>query len=150
MGVAKSGVHRRLLRIVNNPKIYRIRHDDLGLTLSSPSVPLTPDYCSHNTWPSIFSPYLWFYQSWTWSIHDNPKISFSGLSVNYSVTTMVKLAMSSRPNTTNKCIWIWWGTLSDDVSSSSIGWWVSDAVVLSCSNFVCIHGIFVRISPSTR
>ena len=23
-----------------------------------PSVPLTPDYCSHNTWPSIFSPYL--------------------------------------------------------------------------------------------
>ena len=37
MGVAKSGVHRRLLRIVNNPKIYRIRHDDLGLTLSSPS-----------------------------------------------------------------------------------------------------------------
>ena len=32
------------------------------------------------------------------------------------------------------------GTLSDDVSSSSIGWWVSVAVVffLSFSNFACI------------
>ena len=32
------------------------------------------------------------------------------------------------------------GTLSDDVSSSSIGWWVSVTVVffLSCSNFACI------------
>ena len=95
-GRGKSGVHRRLLRIVNNPKIYRIRHDDLGLTLSL--VPLTPDYCSQYSAISI---------SLILSIMDlihprQPKISFSGLSVNYSVTTMVKLA--TRSNTTNKCI----------------------------------------------